>query len=1551
MVIVPTVYRKETKGVISYEYNPFNNFRDSTGKIDDFETDLLNFDLEHPVSIECQQSYDGSVNLILNDGINPTRLINNRFTVKQNNTYEVIDRTGNSDTNLYDKDQFDLDTSLFKKINTIPKVEFLGLTVGGNLLVGNYNFYFKYADADGNETDFIAESGNVVCHIGSINDPYSIRSGIENENSGKIVQFTLSNLDPAYEYIKVFYSRQTSSAHNEPMTEYVQIIKGFKVRGESCLLNITGFEETLPSTLEEINKEYFNVHCAKSIAQCKNRLFLANVTKPTINYQDFQDVSLRMLPYYQKQDYSTIATIDDSYYSINNKYGYYDVKNIYNNLGYWNEEIYRLGVVYILADNSLTPVFNIRGANGIPQDDTSETKRYTQVGNTVINGERNYITYDSDTYLVTTENEDTTTTKVALENVQGVIRINDTDPNSQDKIYNICVKIDSDTIKYLKETLGVKGLFFVRQKRIPNILTQAFVIGHDKISGIPLIPTPNTGTNKADKPYNYNFESFVDSAGYLSNDYTERLVTNEFDMSDSEIAICPDYTVRQELYNNFFTDTNFIVKRVKSYKLDNSSDVRHYCAKELGSSDTNIHQNDSNSYKIHPIIGVPDGIPTKRTRTALYSSCQGSAESYDFGIVGTEFDLDYENDEADERRQIVRGKFGPFIGVGDYRGEPGDLINIYVPEYSEWKIQDYFTIRYEDQTPYYAVSPRIDISTIESLEEKLFRGDCYICKYTQRLNRNFQDLSAPTNDEIVDTSNWYYNYRPETAPEKLTDINIGDLNAVRLGSWITFTVRSNINLSMRDEDSSNISEALLNGVNRSFYPLTAMSTDGNCKIPESSVINTGTSVWNSQRVNFIQPSVPALKNNYQTRIVYSDVAITDAYKNGYRTYQAGSYRDYPTTYGGIMKILEVKNSLLVVFEHGIGLAPVNERIMTGSGAGGSVSINTSNVLPETLNMITTDYGTQWSDSVIQTPHGVYGVDTVAKKIWKYAGSQIELLSDDKMQKFLNDNIFLSDKDVTPIVGIRNVKSHYNAFKKDVMFTFYNCKDSYEDQAWNLCYNEYSGRFITFYSWIPSFSANIDNIHFSFDRNTAKKIAKLDYSKKDGICVSGTLLDETIYIHLDSILPKYYKAYVSIKPTILKTNEWFMLSPVSDNNKRLKLDQKANNQNEITQHLDEYKVIPLNIEIIVCEQSQQNINDNGLYILSDTNPLSGAVWKIFTKQIYLTKETYLSSLTTDFWKHGQGGLFEANGSIKPCLWYGEQHPFEFEYSVNVSPDQQKTFDNMSIISNNVKPESFHYEIVGDTYDFAEDKLNMYVRQELTKHLYQLNGSDIVYNPNYIKLLDRVKQRPIYNYNKSQVQQYDDFCGYKITESQYKDKSTLFSGYYSRKDTLNEIYDSYVRAMDPNLSKNYSQLSGGEIKYDPLLDQFSIINHVKAIDVKDPLQGRLRGNTQYINDSWITQINPLNFVQKNETTWEYDTSEEKTYYKIPLNIYHPRLIDDISNINESLYPKHNGISYNTFDTSNWGNRKEAKLKDKYMKVKIRYAGDKLALITGVRTTFRV
>jgi hypothetical protein len=85
--------------------------------------------------------------------------------------------------------------------------------------------------------------------------------------------------------------------------------------------------------------------------------------------------------------------------------------------------------------------------------------------------------------------------------------------------------------------------------------------------------------------------------------------------------------------------------------------------------------------------------------------------------------------------------------------------------------------------------------------------------------------------------------------------------------------------------------------------------------------------------------------------------------------------------------------------------------------------------------------------------------------------------------------------------------------------------------------------------------------------------------------------------------------------------------------------------------------------------------------------------------------------------------------------------------------------LQIISNHAAPESFHYEIVGDCYDFAKDKENMYIRQEATKELYQYNGSDIVYNDDYKELTSVPRSTGNSSYN-------------------FYDKSTIFPLYYAR-----------------------------------------------------------------------------------------------------------------------------------------------------------------------------
>jgi hypothetical protein len=123
---------------------------------------------------------------------------------------------------------------------------------------------------------------------------------------------------------------------------------------------------------------------------------------------------------------------------------------------------------------------------------------------------------------------------------------------------------------------------------------------------------------------------------------------------------------------------------------------------------------------------------------------------------------------------------------------------------------------------------------------------------------------------------------------------------------------------------------------------------------------------------------------------------------------------------------------------------VNEKALMQTTTGQSIHLYGAGVLQSQVSLITPDFGSIWADSIIRTPIGVYGVDTYAKKIWRYSESNgFETISDMKIQRFLNDNIILLEEDKYPTIGLRNVKSHYNNYKGDVMFTFYNFTENKE----------------------------------------------------------------------------------------------------------------------------------------------------------------------------------------------------------------------------------------------------------------------------------------------------------------------------------------------------------------------------------------------------------------------------------------------------------------------------------------------------------------------------
>lgn len=1560
-----SLYLKQlsNKGNLVYEYNPFRNYRLTkeetiiengqpviykSGSLVDFDTDAsdLGFDLNHPVMITPQYSYDGSVNLILNDGNNIPRLINSRFTSVGKNRYKIIDRAGSNDTNIYNQgDQFDIDTSLYKRIIKIPNVEFYGVLDGGNLKIGNYTFYFKYADADGNETDFVAESGMVAVFIG--NSKQTIRSGSRDEISYKSVQFNLSNIDSAYNYVTVYYTRSTSSYGEPAVTTAHKLDRTYLVNNAgNCNIIINGFETVIDLALSDINVQYNIAKAVEAQTACQNMLFLGNVHKPDIPYSELSDLALRFCP----KEHATVNP---------EGWDYRDPITIYKYTGYWDEEIYRTGIVFILPDNSLSPVFNTRGITSTSLEPTDFLLYKGE--------ERVYISVNESDYSLTGETSEGAVTS-SIENAKGVFQINSNHTANNDyTIFGIDFVVTQEVLSEIAKY--AKGFFFVRQKRIPLVLCQALTVGLDREAKIPVIPV-GQGSNNEIK---FIAERFFNDDRVLTQSFDDRLYYLSPNQVYMQAAICPEYDLNAPYLNQLFTGGEFKI-RESSFSPSNKYFTRSYRNLYVP---TYKSREIENSYVTTKIIGVSDNVPLVATSDYQYRGRVGEAEeAWRFRYLNRE-------NKIAEANNLVRGSFGPYIGIEGYN-DYMTIIDIMVPGYEYGYETKYFSIRYEDNSPFYAISNRFDINDLSIVNGRLskgaevitlYRGDCYICEFTHRVNRNFQDPDAPTNDVIVDENTWKDNYSHEDT-EKNKEINRGDVNAVEMGMWVTFKVKSNFNLNLRDLDASYPTEEGLTGHKRGFYPLLDMSTDGSSKIPESLTYNNGFKNTLGERFNFETPDVPYIKNEFGTRIMYSDIYVNDAFKNGFRVFQLTHYRDYPRMYGSIIKMVELFGNILCIFEHGIALIPVNERAVAGEGSGGNVFINTSNVLPENPKMLSDTYGTQWPESVVQTPYFVYGVDTVGKKIWRTNGDQFEIISDFKIQEFLNENITLSERELTPVIGVRNVKSHYNAFKQDVMFTFYDNLYGFEEKAWNICYNEVMQKFVTFYSWIPSYSANIDNMYFSFDRNTSKWISKLGTSNSNSVIADGISLSDNVIKEGSTLvgalslsnrnLPiETEQVTISVSFELQHDNfDNYKLFDIKDGNLLFTGDYNSIKANMFLMSNGEIAKDELGRRIRI-PQTDSAYNDKLVLLLNikckigleyegaADNEIKQYVagWKnttfvdagYYESTVAVIPEYNLQFLSTDFWKHGQSGIIDIQDSIHPCYWYGKQHPFEYEFVVVDNPATHKIFENLQIVSNKAVPDSFHYEVVGESYEFHEDKKNMYIRQEATKDFYQYNGSDILYNRNFLDL--RGKQRDILRNWKP--------TGQKV-------KSTMFPLYYARVDTFNEIEDYYKGKTAPN--KDYVNLSGSEIVYNEKLDEFRVWTHAKAADIKDPRIGRLRGNMNYQGDVWNIQINPIIFVQRNEPAWNTAKLTKETIDKVPISVGNSPIPNDLKGFDitsetpvEDYMPQDLidlGYGPEDIDTSDWwSGRKEARLRDKYIKIRVRYTGEELAIITALKTLYTI
>lgn len=1099
-----------TKGKLSWEYNPLHNLTKVQASssdnnvelktvLDDFDTDRLALDINHPVDIECQPSYDGSTNIIINDDYNVPRIVNSAFSVLEDNSYERVSRNQVVQTNRYKEDSIDSETRLQRTTSTFAHFDLKECSEGGQLQGGNYVFLAQYSDDDDNKTSVIAESGIVSIYNGHYSYLDSIKGTLLYEKTDKQIKFIIDNVDNSFNKLYISYRRDFSDLTGTKQSEFKTISRPYEIKDKCVELIINGLEETIDTTYDALTAKNNVYHKIKTQVQNQNMLFFGNVEESYDNIKTLQLLSL----YIQVQPVwgNSVGNVNQAKYRGNKGSEYFNPNTIYDNVGYMPEEYYRLGVVFIYNDDSKSAVYNLRGRvyETMYQWNHIEKAPSKEVSDSFIN----------DLFI----GNSTTNTK-------GVFKMPSIDMYATDVItpINLEFKIPSYIAVELKK-LNIKGCYFVRQKRIPVFLTQGFSIGVSDNAFVPLMGS------FVDTAVKYRLDSFLNMNDSRNQLTVDGFITPILENVHTRGLFCPDIVLNKQL-QSLMGGASFKLRKVGMYNTTN-------LFPEGDDSDSTINATNSNK-RVHvyrwadnddkiierELVYIPEKSSFMSYKNSAFSTKAGS--SSDVKSLRT---IDT-RDQAYLNNKCVRGEFTPFIGVVDSTISETNMnvldnntvYNVYTKEYGSDKdtVKKSITTRAYDHSIYTAVCDPIKLDTDLSEQTIICSGgDCFTCTTAHKFCNNFLDYTTPLNQTIVKglinkgkskknvpteaVNSLFDNQLNSIDASAWNEFNVSDVNSCDFGFYITTKYMSNFNHNIRSIDDQNIDEINLFGAPRQFLPLGGDISGVGFKIPDSTLCNYGYS--STQRVlpHFEAVQVPYVNSHFDNRIAFSNVASNTSFTNGYRVFSGVSYQDIERTYGAIVKLLPLGANLFCVFEHGCGIVPINEKALLSTTTGQSIHLYGAGVLQEQVTVVSQDYGSTWEDSIVVTPNGIYGVDSWAKKIWRYNANGFELISDQLVQRFLNDNITMSETDWTPTHVLKNVKTHYNAYKGDVMFTFYK-----NGLCWNLCYNERIDKFVTKYTWSPILSGNIQNSFVSIDRLALEPHALI---AENQIIKKGLALDE------------------------------------------------------------------------------------------------------------------------------------------------------------------------------------------------------------------------------------------------------------------------------------------------------------------------------------------------------------------------------------------------------------------------------------------------------------
>ncbi len=1059
-------YETTNKFDIVDAYGPIINYASSysplAGSYDKpFVTPDFGYTRDTNLSLELQQTYDGTVNMITADGVNPTRIVNTRtlFTPDSQGYGTLVIRDGGSLSNVYCPETLD-GTRLIPFLgDMIVDLKFEGIIPNfGSLKGGGYRYFFKLVTADGTETNVVEESRLVSVHDNkTFGSSYSL---LNNESTTNAVKFTISGItNKAFRFVSVYYTISTGST-DTPTTSLYKIEHNYDIDIESgtCKISHTGYEPITQLDMAEVSLEYSPIETAETITQKNNRLLQANTVVKNTRNDKLLEAALNCFI----ADTTEVLTYADSI-------AYADPKNIYYNVGYLPGETYEIGINFIFDSGVVSQTYPIQGID------------FTRVSAT---GEA---AYDKELFGSYSETFDPTTGQ----NSKGVVRTKDIATLDSIVEYGAIemytMTIDTSRLaNFSLKDMGITGYFISRKQRQPDMLMEGLltntaavtnssasldetgIFASGRYRGLhyddskrakvyipaPMCAVPYTteGTeDEGDVPY----ETVVLGPARAQNTnskfvfYSPNIITNVATMA---ALFSSNTTHGLQVDITSVADVSYKINARKTISYDSDmgyGEVPYYIGFNYNKSvpyqwvsqGTRSFSGITFEFQADSVRAFTDGGFTSRSdrQLGLYAGLfsNDSMRWKGKNRIGTNllgFDpttLKSLNEGTtpvyDYTRLLMNNvAYSPYIGVTIDPIKAEILNNIL--QFSE-ALEPYASFVKSDE--FRTIQDVADNNTLGLLAKvysspygsKLTASD-WVKKYSSGSSGNYVAISkrysintlfGPGEEEKLiggdQYGGWYYQQvwrqggidgiPTATSPASYKEDRSGT-GIVDTGMVIGFPVKTDVNYYIRGQEFGDVIEKNMYKTRRKYATKDNALEMHGTRRPEPQVINYG----NIRQISITakspyDPTVPYTKLVQENRIYISNANITSAFENGYRQFKGINFKDYDSELGPITALVSHGVLTYIIYKSGVSSIEILERAAMQMKDGSNVYIDNARLLPEKSSNIIPFLGSQHKHSVISTDYGVTGVDANKQRIWLIKQNAPSIISEGVVQNIIN----------------------------------------------------------------------------------------------------------------------------------------------------------------------------------------------------------------------------------------------------------------------------------------------------------------------------------------------------------------------------------------------------------------------------------------------------------------------------------------------------------------------------------------------------------------------